>query len=281
MYEKMLQARLLGEYVSAAQLKTKNGTAKSKKGAPESGRGQEACRVAVVQGLVKGDLVAEAHPGSIMAFLLGAELSQVLAGVEGDGTGSALPFVESARDRLYAALGAARGLRAMKSPGVVVAYVKRREADEKVWKDVLSMASQRVLPMIFVVLPTPEKPGKSSERAMVSKLAKACQIPGIAVDGSDAIALYRVAQESLGRVRGGGGPVLIECVTYRLQGERNGAIPDPLVEVRKHLVERGAAQNDWIELARDRFMASYKEARERRGGGSRDKSSQSGRLKRR
>ena len=87
----------------------------------------------------------------------------------------------------------------------------------------------------------PAKAGESSDRATVSKIAKACQVPGIAVEASDAIALYRVAQESLGRLRGGGGPVLIECITYQLQGERNVKISDPLVEMKKHLLERGAA----------------------------------------
>ena len=55
-------------------LKTKDGGAKSRKRAADPGRGQEACRVAIVQGLVEGDLVAEAQPGPVMAFLLGAEL---------------------------------------------------------------------------------------------------------------------------------------------------------------------------------------------------------------
>jgi TPP-dependent pyruvate/acetoin dehydrogenase alpha subunit len=277
-YEKMLHARLLEERVSAASLKTKNGAAKGSKRAADSGRGQEACRVAVVQGLVEGDLVAEAHRGPVMAFLLGVELRRAL---KDDGVGGALPFVASARDRLHGTLGAAMALRAMKSRGVVVTYVKRGEVDAKVWKDVLSVASQQILPMIFVVLPALAKGAKSSERATVSKLAKGCQVPGIAVEASDAIALYRVAQESLGRIRGGGGPVLIECITYQLQGERKGKISDPLAEMRKHLLERGAAQKDWIEEAGDRFLASYKAAREARSGGLGGKSSQSGRLKRR
>ncbi len=40
----------------------------------------------------------------------------------------------------------------MKSQNVVVAYVKHGETEEKVWKNVLSMASQQILPIIFVVL---------------------------------------------------------------------------------------------------------------------------------
>jgi acetoin:2,6-dichlorophenolindophenol oxidoreductase subunit alpha len=252
MYEKMLQSRLLEEHLSTAP-KKKTGKVKSSKRTTESTREQEACRVAVVQGLVEGDLVAEAHPGPAMAFLLGAELRQVLNGSVGNAPGPLLPFIESARGRLHAALGAAMALRSMKSQGTVVAYVKHSEANDKVWKDVLRIASQQVLPMIFVVLPQLAKRGKTSDRAEVSKLARSCQVPGIAVDASDAIALYRVAQESLGRVRGGGGPVLIECVHYRLQGGQKGDIPDPLAEMKKHLLDRGAAQNIWIEQVGDLF----------------------------
>ncbi len=104
MYEKMLRSRLLEEHVLSSQQKTKNATTKSKKRGPDAVKGQEACRAAVVLGLVAGDLVAEAHAGPSMAFLLGAELDRVLGGYGAD---AVLPFVESARDRLHAALGAA------------------------------------------------------------------------------------------------------------------------------------------------------------------------------
>ena len=250
MYEKMVQLRLLEEHVSTTSLREKGGKTKSGKRAAVPGKGQEACRVAVVQGLVEGDLVAEAQPGPGMSFLLGAELRRVLGGVAGNVLGGMLPFVASAQERLYAALGAAMALRAIKSQGVVVVYVKHGAVDATVWKHVLSFASREVLPIILVMLPASEKRSKSGA---VSKLATSCQMPGIAVDGSDAIALYRVAQESLGRIRGGGGPVLIECVTYRLQGERKGAIPDPLIDMKKHVLERGAAENNWIEQVDGRF----------------------------
>ena len=41
-------------------------------------------------------------------------------------------------------------------------------------------------------------------------------IPSIAVDGNDAIACYEAAKEALERARGGGGPTLIEALTYRV-----------------------------------------------------------------
>ena len=42
----------------------------------------------------------------------------------------------------------------------------------------------------------------------------------ITVDGNDVVAVYRVAYESLERVRLGGGPVLIEGRTWQLAGKR-------------------------------------------------------------
>jgi hypothetical protein len=40
-------------------------------------------------------------------------------------------------------------------------------------------------------------------------------LPGITVDGSDAMAVYRVTQEAMYRARHAGGPTLIECKVYR------------------------------------------------------------------
>ena len=40
-------------------------------------------------------------------------------------------------------------------------------------------------------------------------------IPGKIVDGNDVVAVYDATQEAVARARGGGGPTLIECETYR------------------------------------------------------------------
>ena len=96
-------------------------------------------------------------------------------------------------------------------------FVKSREASNGVLRRAFTLAAERELPVIVVALP---KVGDGEGKSGVSKIAQRCGVPGIAVDGADAIALYRVAQESLERVRGGGGPVLIECVPFQVQGER-------------------------------------------------------------
>ena len=87
-------------------------------------------------------------------------------------------------------------------------------------------------------------------------------VPGIPVDAGDAVALYRVAQESLGRTRGGDGPVLIECVAYPMEGSRGGAPTDPLVQMEEFLLGRKVCSKAWLERAGDGLRRRIAAARQ-------------------
>jgi pyruvate dehydrogenase E1 component alpha subunit len=61
-------------------------------------------------------------------------------------------------------------------------------------------------------------------------------MPGVRVDGNDPLAMIQVASEAIERARSGGGPTLIEALTYRVQGHsssddpsvyRDAAEPEP------------------------------------------------------
>jgi pyruvate dehydrogenase E1 component alpha subunit len=56
----------------------------------------------------------------------------------------------------------------------------------------------------------------------ISDRASAYAMPGIHVDGNDVIAVHLAAVEAVERARSGGGPTLIECVTYRWRGHYEG-----------------------------------------------------------
>jgi len=43
-------------------------------------------------------------------------------------------------------------------------------------------------------------------------------IPGVTVDGNDVMAVYETARAAIGQARSGGGPTLVEAVTYRITG---------------------------------------------------------------
>jgi 2-oxoisovalerate dehydrogenase E1 component len=47
-------------------------------------------------------------------------------------------------------------------------------------------------------------------------------LPGVEVDGNDALAVSEVAREAVSRARDGGGPTLIECKTYRTRPHAEG-----------------------------------------------------------
>ena len=272
MYVAMAEARVLDEHVAGLRrrgrasngLKGTNGS-KDTKGRRrlDSIWGQEACRVSTAIDLGPGDLVSDSQVGVVMDLLAGAKVSSLLkrvaelhSGKNGKGvklggtSGRLLPWIDDAGERLRLALGAALSFKTLKRANVVVVYVRPGEVGKGVWRSVLELAGKLELPVVFVVLPA----GRGGKKAGVTNLsAKTARwgVPGIPVDAGDAVALYRVAQESLGRTRGGDGPVLIECVAYATEGSRGSASGDPLVQMGEFLLGRKVCTKSWLKGAAD------------------------------
>jgi TPP-dependent pyruvate/acetoin dehydrogenase alpha subunit len=264
MYMAMAEARVLDESVARLQKRGKGRKGKERRGLDarlDSIRGQEACRVSTAIDLGPGDLVSDSQVGVVMELLAGAKVSSLLKHLAVDGAGKKtkaiklggtsgrlLPWIDDAGERLRMAMGAALSFKTLGRANVVVAYVRNGEVGKEVWRTVLELAGKLELPVIFVVLPA----GKGERKAEMTNLsAKTARwgVPGIPVDASDAVALYRVAQESLGRTRGGDGPVLIECVAYRMEGSGGSAAGDPLVQMREFLLGRKVCTKAWLERA--------------------------------
>jgi pyruvate dehydrogenase E1 component alpha subunit len=104
---------------------------------------------------------------------------------------------------------------------------------------------------------------KATSAAKISDRAVAYGIPGIHVDGNDPIAMYNAAREAVERARGGGGPTLIEAVTFRFHGhvfgDAGGYIPkdelaaavaaDPYPRFRAKLIaDRIATEAELAEI---------------------------------
>ena len=85
----------------------------------------------------------------------------------------------------------------------------------------------------------------------------------ITVDGNDVVAVYRVAYESLERVRQGGGPVLIEGRAWQQAGKRlRRAETDPLIHMERYLGARRLFSRRWkAQLVRE-FSREIDSARE-------------------
>jgi TPP-dependent pyruvate/acetoin dehydrogenase alpha subunit len=255
MFVAMAEMRVLDEHIGGLQ--------KGLKGRRrlDSTRGEEACRVSTAIDLGQGDLVSDSRDGAVMELLAGAKAESLLRRVAGSGTkkskavesdvaGRQIPWVEDAGEGLKLALGAALSFNTLKRTNVVVAYVRKGEIAKGVWQQVLELASKLELPVIFVVLP---KTAGKKKNANLSAKARTHGVPGIAVDASDAVALYRVAQESMGRTRNGGGPVLIECMVDRSERGRGEKPVDPLIQMKGFLLERKVCTEAWAAKAGDGF----------------------------
>jgi len=158
--------------------------------------------------------------------------------------------------------------------GVVALFTLPGEVPAPLWKTALAFVAAETLPIVFVVLPVARERGgkahgenaRAAKFGRVSEISLASGIPAIAVDADDAIAIYRVAQESIGRARAGGGAALIECVpfvpegapkaTARNKATRGGAKrtavkeaapADAIATLQRYLLQRGIATKAWLE----------------------------------
>jgi TPP-dependent pyruvate/acetoin dehydrogenase alpha subunit len=267
MYSVMADAKALDEHIAGLQ---KNVKARRRLA---STRGEEACRVSTTLELLPGDLVSDSQPGVVMDLIAGAQsktqinslLTRVSAFHEGktDGTklvregalARVLPWVNDAGNRVRMAMGAALSFKTLKRGSVVVAYVGHSELSKREWREIIEAAAQLELPMIFVVLP-PKRKEKDGLNQLSAKV-RGWGLPGMPVDANDAVALYRVTQESLGRIRGGGGPVLIECKGYRVEGVRDDSAEDPLVQMQNFLLGRKICTRAWLKKAGERLSKTY------------------------
>ena len=227
LFATMMQCRLLTEFAQRRR----------SPGSYSASLGQEAIATGCVIDLQPGDTIALARRDSIASLVKGVPLSDLVAQLHGrrKPAPNILPG-SSSSSQLSAVLAKALANRKQKNNHVVIAFTHKATSTRKSWHEALASAAKRTLPIIFVVENNPwvvkENP--------VAKTQKQYGFPIFTVDGNDVVAVYRVAYESLERVRQGGGPVLVEGKTYRLQAER-----DPLTHMESYLRSKGLFTARW------------------------------------
>jgi pyruvate dehydrogenase E1 component alpha subunit len=75
-------------------------------------------------------------------------------------------------------------------------------------------------------------PAQTHAEALVDK-AVGYGIPGTRVDGGDVLAVYEVTREAVARARTGGGPTLIEAVTYRAAPHATADDPRAYIDLER------------------------------------------------
>ena len=170
------------------------------------GPAREALLAATSIHLLPGDLLT-AHPNDLVAQQLAPAAKK-----------SAATSTLSNNPRLPLSAAAARGLQASGTDGLVLAFASAG-TPEPAWQQAAEWAQQSQLPLILACTDATGGRTRSTQRgapaldyATMAKFAKRLKLPILTVDGEDAVAVYRVMQESVLRARLGGGPAVIWAV---------------------------------------------------------------------
>ncbi len=235
--------------------------------------GQEAAHLGTAAVLEPSDWFVPAFRETAAEIWRGRSLESIITYYNGYGEGAYIP--EGRRDlplsvpvgsQILHAVGLGWAAKYRKSDRVVMTYFGDGATSQGDFHEGLNFAGVFQVPTVFVcqnnqwAISIPFK--KQTRSKTIAQKALAYGIPGIQIDGNDILAAYAAGKESLDRARSGGGPTLIECVTYRLTVHTTADDPrryrsdaeveqwkkrDPIARFRKYLADKNLISEDEIE----------------------------------
>jgi TPP-dependent pyruvate/acetoin dehydrogenase alpha subunit len=196
--------------------------------------GEEAVAVGVCSALADHDLLTSTHRGHGHVLAKGADPGRMLAELAGRetglnrGRGGSMHAADVAVGILGAnaivgaaapiAVGAAWAARRSGSGQVVATFFGDGGLNQGVLLEALNLAALWRLPVLFVCENNgyaTTMPIRTGVAGTAAGRAAAFGIPAQTVDGMDVEAVRDAAALAVDRARGGGGPALVECLTYR------------------------------------------------------------------
>ncbi len=192
-----------------------------------SSLGHEAAHVGIGAALRPEDVLAPVYREFGTQLWRGVTMTEILTYWGGDETGNdfAVPrhdfawCVPIATQTLHAA-GAAMAFKILKQPRCALAYIGDGGTSEGAFYEAINLAGARTLPVVFVIVNNgwaiSVPVAQQTAAQTLAQKAVAAGIPGLQVDGNDVFAVREAVAEALETARRGGGPTLIEALTYRL-----------------------------------------------------------------
>ncbi len=234
-------ARMRAMFRALVEMRALSEHAGPKRGVPKK---LEACWVGTAIDLQAGDVTSGLHAGAYGPFLraVGARMSDRAATKAefrraAEQAAASKPFAGAASDAVCCAVGQAMALAAAEDKQLVVVYAGVDDLTGAEWKRVLGVANQEALPLVVVAIPPVRTTAASVDLAAVAGKVAGAKIPVIPVDAGDAVALYRVMQETCVRARADGGVAVIECVRFGT---------DPVRLLGDQLSKKGISTERWI-----------------------------------
>jgi pyruvate dehydrogenase E1 component alpha subunit len=249
-------------YAAMLRMRLLIGRSSNPSGRAKLPAGREAMVAGVAIDLVPSDTVLVSPENLLPGFLRGMPLEEILSG-RGIGPAGSLVLASDPGSRFNLAIGAAIDCKMRDTNNIAVVFADAREFGSVSARASLIFSGAQDLPLIFVC--DSLTAARGSRAASAAERAKACGVPGIAVDGNDAVAVYRVACESLSRARKGRGPTLIDCQRFcppALRGSTGrtaskagkGAFhADPVAQMEQYLANKGIFRTAEKEAIRSGF----------------------------
>ena len=236
--------------------------------------GQEAVPVGTAFAIEATDWVFPALRESVLmltrGFPLRRYLAQAFGSAEDISKGRQMPSHASARSvnvvswsssvasQLPHAVGAAMAAKKAGTRAITVGFVGDGGTSSPDFHAALNFAGVFRAPCVFIcqnnqwAISTPAT--RQTASATFAVKSRGYGMPGVRVDGNDVLAVHRAVTDARVRAVAGGGPTLIECVTYRMgphspsddpsryesgDERRKWAEVDPIERFRRHLVVPG------------------------------------------
>ncbi|WP_212914912.1 pyruvate dehydrogenase (acetyl-transferring) E1 component subunit alpha [Streptomyces sp. TS71-3] len=246
-----------------------------------SSTGQEACEVAAALVLEERDWLFPSYRDTLAAVARGLDPAQALSLLRGDWhTGydprehRIAPLCTPLATQLPHAVGVAHAARLKGDDVVALAMVGDGGTSEGDFHEALNFAAVWQAPVVFLVqnngfaISVPL--AKQTAAPSLAHKAVGYGMPGRLVDGNDALAVHQVLAEAVRRAREGGGPTLVEAVTYRLEAHTNAddatryraddevtawRAHDPIALMERELTERGLLDEAGKAAVRDEAEA--------------------------
>ena len=256
--------------------------------------GEEAIAPAVCECLRDDDFITSTHRGHGHIIAKGGDLNLMMAELFGratgycKGKGGSMHIADRDKGILGAngivgaghciSCGAGLSAKIRGTDQVCVCFFGDGSTNQGTFHESLNMASIWKLPIIFVCENNHYGISMSQDRHQaikdVADRGAAYNIPGIAVDGNDPLAVYEAASEAVSRARAGKGPTLLECKTYRQHGHFEGdpAIykpkeeqapwmeKDPMPRFAKFLVDNGVCTEEEVKAMDDQVAKEIEDS---------------------
>lgn len=229
--------------------------------------GQEACAVGGCASLRADDRITLTHRGHGQALAKGVSARSLMAELfaretgccrgmggslhVGDWAVGALPAIGIVGASIPIAAGLAFAHRYRRSDQVTVCFTGDGATTEGDAHEGYNLAALWELPVIYIcennLYSISTRVDRQAKVTSVAERMAAYGLPAIVVDGNDVLAVDAAVSAAVDRVRAGGGPELIECLTYRQGGHKRD---DPATYRPRDEVDRWLARDPVLRLRR-------------------------------